>query len=450
MIDNNSHEIIRPIHYLGSKLRMLDIIQDTVSQLNKANNTVCDLFAGSGTVTGALLNQSNVISIDIQKYSEVLCTALSAKYQGTETVESLINEIQNDTFSKQITKSMKALLAYEENSLCKAMKSDINDLFEIIEFGSVYSLQKDKTQKCSSKLYYEINNTIQALRDNNLLDCKETVITRYYGGIYFSYKQAIIIDQITNIAFKKDNILKNKIIAAVLTTTSEIVNTVGKQFAQPLKVRDKNGSYKKSLLRKIIKDRTLNPLELFKESLSYYLKCEKKNSNIFIRDDFNNIWNFLRKENVSVVYADPPYTRYHYSRYYHILETISLRDIPEVSTTFSNKQSGLSRALYRKDRHQSPFCIKSKVENAFISLFQGVSSIGANLILSYSPFEPSKAVSPRLQTIEQLIALAKRYYNKVEIISPGKFVHSKLNKKENSLDASNEAELLIVCTEIRK
>ena len=31
-------------------------------------------------------------------------------------------------------------------------------------------------------------------------------------------------------------------------------------------------------------------------------------------------------DDVRVIYADPPYTRDHYSRFYHGLETLSLRD----------------------------------------------------------------------------------------------------------------------------
>ena len=33
------------------------------------------------------------------------------------------------------------------------------------------------------------------------------------------------------------------------------------------------------------------------------------------------------------VYADPPYTRDHYSRFYHVLETLALRDDPRFRLT---------------------------------------------------------------------------------------------------------------------
>ena len=146
-----------------------------------------------------------------------------------------------------------------------------------------------------------------------------------------------------------------------------------------------------------------------------------------------------------MVYADPPYTRYHYSRYYHVLETICLRDNPNVTTTFPNGTGGISRAIYREGRHQSPFCIKSQAERAFDNMFGKVKELGVPLVLSYSPFNPSQAVTPRLQTVEQLIKKAQVYFSDVSTISPGEFTHSKLNCTDKNFKANHEAEILILC-----
>lgn len=182
--------------------------------------------------------------------------------------------------------------------------------------------------------------------------------------------------------------------------------------------------------------------------LNYYFSiCPPKHSYEAVCMDYADALDFLRGRQIAAIYADPPYTRYHYSRYYHVLETMCLHDNPDVSTTFPNGKGGISRAVYRKDRHQSPFCIKSKAEGAFRTLFAKASRLDVPLVLSYSPYDSSKsAVTPRLQTIEQLIDLAKEYYDHISIASPGHFVHSKLNSTENNFDdASHEAERLIIC-----
>ena len=62
------------VHYLGSKLRLADLIAELLDDL--AAGPVCDLFAGSGTVSLALSRNRDVLAADIQEYSRVICTAL--------------------------------------------------------------------------------------------------------------------------------------------------------------------------------------------------------------------------------------------------------------------------------------------------------------------------------------------------------------------------------------
>ena len=66
----------RPIHYLGSKLRILEKIESNLNQITSKDAPVCDLFAGSGTVSSWLGKTRKVTAIDIQEYSRILCTAL--------------------------------------------------------------------------------------------------------------------------------------------------------------------------------------------------------------------------------------------------------------------------------------------------------------------------------------------------------------------------------------
>ena len=66
----------RTIHYLGSKLRLLDPIRRAVAAVAPVSQPVCDLFAGSGIVSLALASDWDVTSVDIQEYSRVLCNGL--------------------------------------------------------------------------------------------------------------------------------------------------------------------------------------------------------------------------------------------------------------------------------------------------------------------------------------------------------------------------------------
>ena len=66
----------RTIHYLGSKLRLLDPIRRVVASVAPVGQPMCDLFSGSGTVSLALASDWDVTSVDIQEYSRVLCNGL--------------------------------------------------------------------------------------------------------------------------------------------------------------------------------------------------------------------------------------------------------------------------------------------------------------------------------------------------------------------------------------
>lgn len=439
-------QTIRSIHYLGSKLRMLEAIKKSIDKVSIGNGAVCDLFSGSGTVSKFLLQYRNVISVDIQKYSQIICEASMSFLAHPPDVNDILQDIKNHATTKVLEDIFGELIEYEKCCITAAESGDLAPLYEIIEHGSLYILEKGQAGKLTTKLKACMELCLSKIQKSVLLDSTDTMICRYYGGLYFSYKQSVILDCIAHWVFEQTGSVHIKALAALLSTASDIVNTVGKQFAQPLKVRNSKGELKVSLLNKITADRSEDVYTIFAKWLGYYFSAGDNTHEYFtICDDYANALDKLKECNVSVVYADPPYTRYHYSRYYHVLETICLRDNPEVSTTFPNGKGGISRAIYRSKRHQSPFCIKSQAEGAFDVLFQKVKALDVPLVLSYSPFDISKAVTPRLQTIDQLVEKANQYFSVVDIVSPGEFTHSKLNSTDKNFEANHEAELLIVC-----
>ena len=251
----------------------------------------------------------------------------------------------------------------------------------------------------------------------------------------------LILDNIN----KFDKKYKNILLAPLLSTSSDIVNTVGKQFAQPLRPRDKNGIPKKSLIKKFIKDRNMDVFKTYEIWIDKYTNRKNIISNHkFLKMDFRVALDNI-DDDIKIVYADPPYTRDHYSRFYHCLETISMKDYPVVSKTNIGGLEKLSRGLYRQDRHQSDFCIKSKAPEAFNELFYKVSKKNKILLLSYSPYEKKNDMHPRVVELDFLINNAKKYFKKVKIINPGKFSHSKLNRTDLHLKTNEISEVLLVC-----
>ena len=441
-------EAVRPIHYLGSKLRMLEFIDETLDSLDPAQGTVCDLFSGSGTVSKFLSQKRKVVSIDIQEYSRVICSALLNSSALDISAEDFMGAVLSSDNYKELRSVFAPLIGYEINAIENAKAGSIECLYEIIEEGSLLKAEQFEISGYSQLFYKILKNTLYNISKSGFDNNEKAMVTRYFGGLYFSYEQALQIDAALETAYKiteSNTPQRDILVAAILSATSDIVNTIGKQFAQPLQVRDGKGKLKTNLRLKIINDRSIWFYDRLKHWINQYCQYVSSPANHeVIKADYRDALKDLSQKDVSVIYADPPYTRYHYSRYYHVLETICLRDTPEVSSTFVNQQ-GISRGIYRKDRHQSPFCIKSKAPEAFNELFENASKIDVPLVLSYSPFNNNQPATPRMQMIDELIEKAKSFYTCVELFSPGYFAHSKLNTTNKNFETDTKAELLLVC-----
>ena len=429
----------RTLNYLGSKLRLLDFIEENVRKVTPDDAGVCDLFAGSGCVSYKLSRLFPVVACDIQHYSKVICDALIQPSTLTEeAIKAFMSAIKN---SKSLLRDAFIPLIELEEVAIRNEKLEL--LTDIVEHGSLEVYNLEKTESKIAPVQDQVN---EKLRKAGLLG-KESLISRYYGGVYFSYCQAVQIDVIMDAIRHYPNTAdKNVLLAALLSTTSDIACTVGKHFAQPIKARDSKGKIKKLVYNKAIKDKTVDVTALFEEWLNKYVSLPKgKCNNMILQGDYMACLKKL-PDNVRTVYADPPYTRDHYSRFYHVLETMALDDVPEISTVKIHGSTHVSNGIYRKDRHQSPFCIRSKAPNAFEEMFKVISATGRNLLLSYSPYDETKDSHPRVVTISQLMSWASDYFNNVEVVSAGHFTHNKLNSTEHFLESSDEAEILIVCT----
>lgn len=429
----------RTLNYLGSKLRLLDFVEENVRKVTPDDAGVCDLFAGSGCVSYKLSRLFPVVACDIQHYSKVICDALlHSSTLSDEMVKAFVSEIKAN--NSLLRDAFTPLIELEEEAI---RNERLELLTNIVEHGSleVYNLEKKESGIASVQ-----SQVSEKLRNAGFLG-KKSLISRYYGGVYFSYRQAVQIDVIMDaIRHYPNTVDKNVLLAALLSTTSDIACTVGKHFAQPIKARDSKGKIKKLVYNKAIKDKTIDVIGLFEDWLDKYLSLPKgHNYNMTYQGDYMECLKNL-PDTVTTIYADPPYTRDHYSRFYHVLETIALDDNPEISTVKIHGSTHVSNGIYRKDRHQSPFCIKSQAPRAFEEMFNIISETKRNLLLSYSPYDETKETHPRVVTINHLISWASEYFDNVKVVSAGHFTHNKLNSTAHLLDSSSEAEMLIVCT----
>ena len=433
--------VFRPINYLGSKLRMLPAIVEAVEKVSLPGDTVCDLFSGSGVVASALGRSRPVVAADIQEYSRVLSSALLNPVQELKDVQ----DGQKSKLCLDLLSATEPLSSYEDKCIQRARLGDIEPLADFITNCSLIAYVSGDPFEGGIDLGEALEEAIRRLEAVQLSKSSSTITLRWFGGTYFSFRQAVQIDAVVNSVFQAPVEARDFLLAVALSSVSEIVNTHGKHFAQPLRLTDRKGQFKPNSIPKITGDRSLDFASVYRKWLRNYNTIPSARFNHrAMRGDYKEILDKLPSD-VAVVYADPPYTRDHYSRYYHVLETLCLRQEQRPSRVNIGGKVRISRGLYGDDRHQSPFCIPSKAAAAFSELFERVSAKRLPLIFSYSPYPENQVARPRLLTIDELTTLASNYFGTVEVASVP-VSHVKLNNASMTKAQIPEAEVLITCT----
>ncbi len=431
----------RTLHYLGSKLRMLEFIRKVADEEDPSRGAICDLFSGSGSVSQYLSNYRRIVSVDIQEYSKVICSALLSPFTNKDILE-YAKSLRTSPVKKSLEKALHPVIDYENDVVEIGRNGELNAVCDFLENCSLYGAMEVSLSGCEPDLILALELTIKKIKQ---LDGLDPIASIYFGGVYYSFEQAAHIDVLLYEIKHAPLKFQNTLMAALLSTASDLVNSVGKQFAQPIRPRNKNGTPKNGLINQLSRDRNGSVFDTFEKWVAKYSSLQQTvEDHEVLCMDYKEALESLA-EDVNVVYADPPYTRDHYSRFYHGLETLSLQDNPLISKTKIGGSLRLSRGLYRQNRHQSPFCIKSQAPNAFRELFEITSEKNKILMLSYSPYEQDAKAHPRVMKLEQLITLAKSYFDVVKACSPGAFSHSKLNHSEKHLEASNFGETILVC-----
>lgn len=436
----------RPIYYLGCKKSFTPAIKAAIDEVDPGGGRLLDLFSGTCAVGSSLALTREVTAVDVQEYSRVICSAMlrPAKLPLTK-IECIKNAILADETVKTLFWCVQPLIEHENNSINTAVLGGSKELVEFLVAPPVAGFDSNIYSKSNTKLGDVIQAVVDRLKSTGLWNSPNSTVTRYFGGIYFSFQQAIMLDAILIAADHSEENSKDTLKAAALSTASQIVNTVGKQFAQPIQPLNKAGALKTNIVDKVQQDRSANALEVFCHWLDKYAKLPLAigKPQAFRQDYLEAIKQHA--SGCSVIYADPPYTRDHYSRFYHVLETMCLRDNPQISCVVKDGGLVLSRGAYREGRHQSPFCIKSAALGAFEALFKEANDRNLPLVLSYSPHSSGDGTHPRVVSVDQIIELAHCYYTHTELSVVEGVTHNQLNRRGLKLKTREHAEILLKC-----
>ncbi|MCO8080807.1 DNA adenine methylase [Acinetobacter lwoffii] len=329
------------IKYMGSKTKIIDFIVDGINFVHQKDRPVIDLFAGSASLAGAIGKQADFVSNDIQEYSKTLSQTYLVNLDSTDI--PTLDEIY------------KKVLEIVKNNIKQEYIVNYSDLKNIDEFNSLEEKQKDL-----------INQT---------LDYQYHLFAKNYSGTWWSYEQCLWIDALRQVADDYKNKPLYPIFLASLMYAMAYCSQGTGHYAQYRDAKTNSSFndiciYRKKEVFKFFSKK-------FNELCDFSLKNSNQFKSTFLSKDFTDALDIFEG---GTVYADPPYCFVHYSRFYHALETLVLYDYPEIQ----KKNNVIVKGRYREERHQSPFCIKTKVEGAFLNMFKGVKNTESQLALSYS------------------------------------------------------------------
>jgi adenine-specific DNA methylase len=214
-------------------------------------------------------------------------------------------------------------------------------------------------------------------------------ISKAYGGYYYSPAQALIFDALRQTLPKKYHERKVAL-AALIEAVSRAAAAPG-HTAQPFQPTESSAKY-------IIEAWLRNPWELIRSST-----CEiaVRTAQVVGKGVVGNYTETISHlQDGDLVFADPPYSDVHYSRFYHALETIT-RGIE-----FSPEGRGRYPSI--SDRPSSAFSKKSESRDAAKGLLQACSDKRVTLVLTF----PTSGASNGL-TARDFIDTGKRLFSRV-------------------------------------
>lgn len=357
-----------------------------ISEVAPKHDRIVDLFCGSASVSWYAATKCDhpVVSVDLQTFAITLAGAVIRRTKGV-SVEALIEGWVAE-----------AITFAENSSLWREAKKIDNAGWNTVTW---------------SKRSRAFCDTIA--NDSGLVLC------RTYGGHYFSPTQAILLDALLGTVPRSDK--REVCVSAVIIAASQCAASPG-HTAQPFQpTRTAAMFLREAWLR--------DPIVYVKRALMTICPLYAKQKGTTLVGDAVD---FARQCNrTDFVFVDPPYSAVHYSRFYHVLETIARGKCGEVS--------GIGRYPPPSERPASAFSRKGEANSAIQELLEALADAQSSVAITF----PEGKCSNGLSGIE-IAELAKKWFRIDHYGIKSRF--STLggnNENRNARQVSNELILLL-------
>ena len=375
-----ANDTLTILNYPGSKKRLLDFIKSTIDDILPQGKTVLDIFCGTSAVGYDLKNNYRIMSNDSEVYCYTMARALVAN-NSKFSFDSICNEF---------------MASYNQNLAA------LRDAYP--EFEEEKQLIENKDIPGLVNFYKKCLTITQDGYIARPINSEYSLFTTYYSNNYFGLSQSMEIDSIRcaieSFAGKPDFDI---LLCCLYYAMKEVVFSKDGHMAQPLNI-EKNSNV-------LMKRREKSIISYFLQKTGEFC-CDGFVTNAYNNQCYNQTLDELLQSDViqsaDLIYADPPYTDMQYSRYFHLLETVTKYDYPAISAS----KGKVSTGLYRENRFQSPLSQFGKAKRDLSKLIKYCAEHKKILVFSYAyPVNLDTEKSDRYtMSINDLINIFKEYY----------------------------------------
>jgi adenine-specific DNA methylase len=211
-------------------------------------------------------------------------------------------------------------------------------------------------------------------------------ITKAYGGHYFSPQQAVWFDALRATLPRRES-ARTVALASLIQVASACAAAPG-HTAQPFQPTRTAKRYLLEAWNRDVIGRTKAVFQVLASQFALMVGSAAV-------EDANEAAKNLQEGDLAFI--DPPYSGVHYSRFYHVLETIAHGQCTEVS--------GTGRYPAPEFRPRSRYSVTSESNSALDELLKSVSSNGARAIVTFPDYDCSNGLSG-----ECLQEIARKYF----------------------------------------
>ena len=369
--------------YMGSKRWMLrnglaDVIGSRISQ----HERFVDLFCGSAAVSWHVASNHAVpvLASDLQEFCRVLAASVICRKDmlGNDWIDNWIDRAVSDAHERPLFRAASNLQHSSERTA-------------IVEFTSAA---------------------------RKLCATSESPITAAYGGYYFSPLQAIQLDSLRR-CLPLGNSQRMAALAALVQAASACAASPG-HTAQPFSPTPSAEPYLRHSW-------ALNVVHRVRHHANLLSAVRSKKEGTTLTGDANTIARDLNE--ADLVFIDTPYSAVHYSRFYHVLETVAVgKNVPV---------SGTGRYPPSELRPRSRYSLLSEAGIALHELLETVGRRRAGAIITFPAGSASNGLSG-----EQVIEIARNWFAVDSVTVKNRFSTLGGNTRNRSARIGSEELLL--------